>query len=62
MSSSDVRLSEPFWNCALKLDLYDKNNLQDKIDKVPWGIQGEKSSKDMANSRNLVSTIGAQIY
>ena len=31
-----------------------------KIENVPRGIQGEKSSKDMANSRNLVSTIGAQ--
>ena len=31
-----------------------------KIEKVPRGIQGEKSSKDMASSRNLVSTIGAQ--
>ena len=30
-----------------------------KIEKVPRGIRGEKSSKDMANSRNLVSTIGA---
>ena len=30
-----------------------------KIEKVPWGIWGEKSSKDMASSRNLVSTIGA---
>ena len=29
------------------------------IEKVPRGIQGEKSSKDMASSRNLVSTIGA---
>ena len=28
--------------------------------KVPRGIQCEKSSKDMASSRNLVSTIGAQ--
>ena len=28
--------------------------------KVPRCILGEKSSKDMANSRNLVSTIGAQ--
>ena len=27
---------------------------------MPRGIQGEKSSKDMASSRNLVSTIGAQ--
>ena len=31
-----------------------------KIEKVPRGIQGEKSSKDMASSRNLVSKIGAQ--
>ena len=31
-----------------------------KIEKVPRGIRGEKSSKDMASSRNLVSTIGAQ--
>ena len=33
--------------------------LQRKIEKVPRGIRGEKSSKDMASSRNLVSTIGA---
>ena len=31
-----------------------------KIEKVPRGIRGEKWSKDMASSRNLVSTIGAQ--
>ena len=30
-----------------------------KIEKVPRGIRGEKSSKDMASLRNLVSTIGA---
>ena len=30
-----------------------------KIEKVPRGIRGEKSSEDMASSRNLVSTIGA---
>ena len=30
-----------------------------KIEKVPRGFRGEKSSKDMASSRNLVSTIGA---
>ena len=30
-----------------------------KIEKVPRGVRGEKSSKDMASSRNLVSTIGA---
>ena len=28
-----------------------------KIEKVPRGIRGEKSSKDMASSRNLVSTM-----
>ena len=33
--------------------------IQSKIEKVPRGIRGEKSSKDMASSRNLVSTIGA---
>ena len=33
--------------------------LQCKIEKVPRGIRGEESSKDMASSRNLVSTIGA---
>ena len=31
-----------------------------KMEKVPRGIQGEKSTKDTASSRNLVSTIGAQ--
>ena len=31
-----------------------------KIEKAPRGIQGEKSSKDMTSSRNLVSTVGAQ--
>ena len=30
-----------------------------KIEKVPRGIRGKKSSKDMASSRNLVPTIGA---
>ena len=30
------------------------------MEKVSRGIKGEKSSKDMASSRNLVSTIGAQ--
>ena len=33
---------------------------ESKIEKVPRGIRGEKSSTDMASSRNLVSTIGAQ--
>ena len=31
-----------------------------KIEKAQRGIQGEKSSKDMASLMNLVSTIGAQ--
>ena len=44
--------------------LYDKPDdfnfdITSKIEKVPRGIRGEKSSKDMASSRNLVSTIGA---
>ena len=34
--------------------------LQSKIEKVPRDIRVEKSSKDMASSRNLVLTIGAQ--
>ena len=34
-------------------------DVQCKIEKVPRGIRGEKSSKDMTSSRNLVSTIGA---
>ena len=34
-------------------------DIRSKIEKVPRGIRGEKSSKDMASSRNLVSTIGA---
>ena len=34
-------------------------DMTSKIEKVPRGIRGEKSSKDMASSRNLVSTIGA---
>ena len=32
-----------------------------KIEKVSRGIRGEKSSKDMASSSYLVSTIGAQV-
>ena len=39
---------------ALLLDLFGS-----KIEKVPRGIRGEKSSKVMISSRNLVSTIGA---
>ena len=36
-----------------------KKFIKRKIEKVPRGIGGEKSSKDMVSSRNLVSTIGA---
>ena len=36
-----------------------QDSLASKIEKVPRGIRGEKSSKDMTSSRNLVSTIGA---
>ena len=36
-----------------------RDSVISKIEKVPRGIRGEKSSKDMASSRNLVSTIGA---
>ena len=36
------------------------SRIDGKIEKVPRGIQGKKSSKDMASSRNLVAIIGAQ--
>ena len=42
------------WCCQVCLIM-----IQGKIEKVPRGIRVEKSSKDMASSRNLVSTIGA---
>ena len=32
-----------------------------KIEKVPMGIQSEKSSEDTAMSRNLVSTKGIKV-
>ena len=45
----------------LKLEKVQENpvpsHVKCKIEKVPRGIRGEKSSKDMASSRNLVSTI-----
>ena len=41
------------------LEIHTVGTNQSKIEKVPRGIRGEKSSKDMASSRNLVSTIGA---
>ena len=37
-----------------------RSRIKGKIEKVQRGIQGEKSSKDTASSRNLVSTIGEQ--
>ena len=39
--------------------MFEAVGIRSKIEKVPRGIRGEKSSKDMASSRNLVSTIGA---
>ena len=36
------------------------NILRSKIENVPRDIQGEKSSKDMASSGNMVSTIRAK--
>ena len=44
--------SDVSWRC--------KRAGESKIEKVPRDTQGQKSSKDMANSRSLVSTIGAQ--
>ena len=34
--------------------------MQGKIENVSSRTQGEKSNEDMASSRNIVSTIGAQ--
>ena len=48
--------SSDFWSRTVLLEFIYKES---KIEKVPRGIRGEKSSKDMASSRNLVSTIGA---
>ena len=44
-------------NLTVCINVYLK--VPSKIEKVPRGIRGEKSSKDMASSRNLVSTIRA---
>ena len=56
-TSNDV----PFWTELLFICI-DLNMpwivLSSKIEKVPRGIRGEKSSKDMASSRKMVSTIG----
>ena len=49
--------SQNIWTC---LEFTERDCLDwSKIEKVPRGIRGEKSSKDMASSRNLVSAIGA---
>ena len=53
-------LHHPFWlQLVLALFGHYLPFFESKIEKVPRGIRGEKSSKDMASSRNLVSTIGA---
>ena len=45
------------WSLLPKISNHYK--IRTKIEKVPRGIQGEKSSKDTESSRNLVSTIQA---
>ena len=47
------------WETINIVALFSVEIKSSKIEKVPRGIRGEKSSKDMASSRNLVSTIGA---
>ena len=57
---SDLNLSFHFlWITYILVSIYARCFVKGKIEKVPRGIRGEKSSKDMASSRNLVSTIGA---
>ena len=51
--------ASPLHNVPLIVSGYICPHMSSKIEKVPRGIRGEKSSKDMASSRNLVSTIGA---
>ena len=41
----------------IKTNTFDNKS---KIEKVPRGIRGEKSSKDKTNSMNLISTIESQ--
>ena len=59
MSAGLVRISGVNPHPRQFLDLGNRRSVSSKIEKVPRGIRGEKSSKDMASSRNLVSTIGA---
>ena len=47
----------PQWQCISSFVFY--TLMLSKIEKVLRGIRGEKSSKDMTSSRNLVSTIRA---
>ena len=50
----------PIFSISASLQTSENRNndsYQSKIEKVPRGIRGEKSRKDMASSRNLVSTI-----
>ena len=53
-SNKDIRKSKRCLNAHLISSILP--NVESKIEKVPRGIRGEKSSKDMASSRNLVST------
>ena len=55
MVSDKILIFNLFVGC-----FYRKGPTLSKIEKVPRDIRGEKSSKDMTSSRNLVSTIGAQ--
>ena len=61
-AAHNVSMSERYLRHHIYIYIYMYRHAayQSKIEKVPRGIRGEKSSKDMASSRNLVSTIGAQ--
>ena len=48
------------WRTNIENQTANEHVIESKIKKVPRGIRGEKTSKDMASSRNLVSTIGEQ--
>ena len=54
-----INVFESIIHESVKKKQTQQQRFESKIEKVPRGIQGEKSSKDMARSRNLVSTIGA---
>ena len=62
LSSRGHNNSYPQWDSNYQHSAYEAVALliiDGKIEKVPRGIRGEKSSKNMASLRNLVSTIGA---